>query len=226
MSNKERLYEDLKRDILTMTLEPGHDLDETRLSAQYEISRTPLRDVFRQLEGEGYIAIRGNRGAFVSPMSYKTLRDFFKTAPLIYAATARLAAESATHAQIASLKEIQKNFRKSIDNSEICENVYWNDSFHFAIGEMADNQYLTPSLRRLLIDHARIGQTFWRADTAEQRARVLTAAGQHDQLIAAIEAGDAEAAVQLTMDHWALSREHIELFVRPDPLPIDTSLSA
>ncbi|MEZ5479707.1 MAG: GntR family transcriptional regulator [Thiolinea sp.] len=50
---KNALYNDLKRQILTMELEPGSALDETRLSEEYEISRTPLREVFRRLAGEG-----------------------------------------------------------------------------------------------------------------------------------------------------------------------------
>lgn len=41
-----------------------------------------------------------------------------------------------------------------------------------------------------------------------------------------IEAGDEEGAVALTLDHWALSRDHLEMFVRPDPLPINVPISA
>ena len=59
------------------------------------VPRTPLREVFRLLAGEGYIQIRDNRGTIVSPMSHRTLRDFFMTAPLIYASVARLAARNA-----------------------------------------------------------------------------------------------------------------------------------
>jgi DNA-binding GntR family transcriptional regulator len=99
--------------------------------------------------------------------------------------------------------------------------IYWNDQFHFIMGQMSGNPYLMPSLQRLLIDHARIGQTFWRAKNAEMDARIHQAADQHDRFIDLIEAGDEEGAVKLTFDHWALSRDHIELFVHPDPLPLD-----
>ncbi len=225
-TDKDRLYADLKRKIVTLELAPGAHLDETTLSAEYGMSRTPLRDVFRQLAGEGYIEIRDNRGTIVSPMSHKTLRDFFQTAPMIYASVARLAAQNATPAQIAELRAVQARFRTAVDAGAAEDMVYWNDRFHYVMGEMADNQYLMPSLQRLLIDHARIGQTFWRARDAEMRARIAAAADQHDQFIDLIEAGDAEAAVALTLDHWALSRDHMEIFVRPDPLPIDTAASA
>ena len=40
-----------------------------------------------------------------------------------------------------------------------------------------------------------------------------------------IEAGDEEEAVALTLEHWALSRDHMEMFIRPDPLPLDVASS-
>jgi len=226
LTNKERLYADLKRRILTLDLDPGAHLDETSLSARYGISRTPLREVFRQLAGEGYIQIRDNRGTIVSPMSHKSMRDFFLTAPLIYASIARLAAQNARPEQIAELRDIQARFRKAVEADSADDMIYWNDRFHFVMGQMADNQYLMPSLQRLLIDHARIGQTFWRARNPEMRERIHAAAEQHDRFIALIEAGDAEGAVALTLEHWGLSRDHMDMFVRPDPLPIDMSIPA
>ncbi len=225
-SDKERLYADLKRKILTLELEPSSSLDETTLSAEYGISRTPLRDVFRQLAGEGYIQIRDNRGTIVSPMSHKTMRDFFLTAPLIYSTMARLAAQNARPAQMEDLRSVQAQFRDAVETGSVEGMVFWNDRFHYVTGEIADNHYLMPSLQRLLIDHARIGQTFWRARSEEMRDRIDTAVSQHDQLIEVIAAGDEEAAVALTLDHWALSRDHMEMFVRPDPLPITLERSA
>ncbi len=224
-TSKEQLYEDLKRQILTLELEPGSNLDETRLSQLYGISRTPLRDVFRRLAGEGYIQIRDNRGTFVAPMTHRTLRDFFMTAPLVYATIARLAARNAQPDQIERLKAAQAAFRQAVAEQRPEGMVYWNDQFHHIMGEMADNQYLMPSLKRLLIDHARIGQTFWRSRSEEEEARIDTASEQHDRFIELIEAQDEEGAVRLTSEHWDLSRQHLELFVRPEPLPQDSSLS-
>lgn len=220
-TSKDRLYTDLKRKILTLSLEPGTHLDEMTLSADYGISRTPLREVFRRLAGEGYIEIRDNRGTIVSPMSHKSLRDFFLTAPMIYASIARLAVQNATREQIEGLKAVQEEFRKAVESDVAEDMVFWNDRFHFDMGMMADNQYLMPSLQRLLIDHARIGQTFWRARDDGMRKRIDQAADQHDRFIALIDAGDEEAVVALTLDHWALSRDHMDMFVRPDPLPLD-----
>lgn len=218
--NKDQLYADLKKQILTLVLEPGSALDEHSLSEKYEISRTPLREVLRKLAGEGYVEIVNNRGASVSPMSHRVLRDFFITAPMLYAAVGRLAAQNARPQQIESMKLAQQRFRMASKKSDAEEMVYWNDRFHSLMGDMADNPYLTPSYNRLLVDHARISQTFYRLRNRGMTGRVDTAVNHHDKMIEAIENGDSQQMVDLIVQHWELSHEIMEYFVRPDPLPI------
>ncbi len=219
-SKKLICIEDLRRKILTQELEPGRYLDETELSEGYGISRPPLREVLRQLAGEGFVVLHENRGAQVAPMTHKTLRNFFVAAPMIYAATTRLAAEHATPAQVARLKECQWAFRQAIKNGDAAERALGNERFHTIIGEMADNEYLMPSLRRLLIDHTRIGMTFYNPRKPELAHQRELAADQHDQFIALIEAGDADAAADLAVAHWELSRAQIESFVTPESIQI------
>ena len=218
--NKDQLYADLKKHILTLVLEPGRALDEHKLSEKYEISRTPLREVLRKLAGEGYVEIVSNRGASVSSMSHRVLRDFFITAPMLYAAVGRLAAQNARPEQIESMKKAQRHFRVASKNADAEEMVYWNDRFHSLMGDMADNPYLTPSYNRLLIDHARISQTFYRLRNKDMAGRLDTAVSHHDKMIEAIEDGDSQQMVDLIVQHWELSHELMEYFVRPDPLPI------
>ncbi|VTP64342.1 Carbon starvation induced regulator [Leclercia adecarboxylata] len=76
-TGKVALYEDLKRHILTMELDPDELLDEAALTAQYGLSRTPVREIFQRLAGEGYLEIVEKRGVRVIPMSHSTLRNFF-----------------------------------------------------------------------------------------------------------------------------------------------------
>lgn len=217
-SKKALCLADLRRRILTEALEPGLYLDEVELADLYGISRPPLREVLRQLAGEGYIVLHENRGAQVAPMTHKTLRNFFVAAPMIYAATSRLAAEHATRAQIMRLKDTQLLFRAAIRDGDTAERALLNERFHSIIGEMADNEFLLPSLRRLLIDHTRISMTFYSPRKASLATARATAADQHDDFISLIEAGDAEGAAALAIAHWELSRAEIESFVTPTAL--------
>jgi len=215
---KERLADHLRKAILTLELMPGSDLDEVRLSERFELSRTPLREVFRDLAGEGYLSHRANRGVRVSDLSHTTLRAFFQAAPMIYSAVLQLAATNATTTQIAELNDVQARFVEALKNGSVAERSLANYRFHEITGEMSGNLYLLPSMQRLLIDHARIGMTFYRPQSAEMRDNLGTASHHHDAIIAAIEARDSAAAGQLAMDHWQLSRSQIESFVMPEGL--------
>lgn len=220
-SPKHACLTDLRRRILSLEIAPGADLDETALSARYGVSRTPLREVLQRLAGDGYVSLSENRGAKVASMDFAQMRTFFQTAPMIYAATARQAAENRRPAQLEELKAAQGAFSAAVGAADAGGMALNNHRFHELIGEMAQNEYLMRSLARLLIDHARLGQVFYRPAAPAESMAVLTASRQHDAMIAAIEARDAEEAVALTLRHWDLSRDRMERFVRPDPLPLD-----
>ncbi|AXI42981.1 GntR family transcriptional regulator [Sulfitobacter sp. SK011] len=210
----------LRHAILTQKLAPGADLDEATLSETWGLSRTPLRDVLRQLAGEGYLDIRKNRGARVSEMSHRTLRDFFLAAPMIYGAVLRLAAQNAQDLQIGALKDAQRAFKAALRGGDIAARALANNHFHEITGTMAGNIYLLPSFQRLLIDHARISMTFFRPQDSEMAENLTLASQQHDAIIAAIEAGDEDAAAALAVEHWNLSRGRIEQFVMPSGLDL------
>lgn len=219
--SKDACFLDLKNRILSTELEPGSDLDEASLTARYGISRTPLREVFQRLSGEGFVRLAANRGAKVASMDFATMRTFFQTAPMIYANISRLAAENRTTNQLDVLKEAQRQFDRATSNGDPSAAALSNHRFHAMIGAMAQNDYLTACLDRLLIDHTRLSQTFYRASSDEDLARIRKASEQHDALIVAIDRQDPALAIDLTLQHWDLSRDRMEDFVRPDPLPVD-----
>ncbi|MEK1850881.1 MAG: GntR family transcriptional regulator [Phyllobacterium sp.] len=220
-NGKSTLYDDLKRQILTMELDPDEDLDEVSLSERYGLSRTPVREVFRRLAGEGYIDIRENRGARVIPMNHSTLRNFFLVAPMIYAAIGRLAVQNFKPRQLAELRDTQERFRTASEMHEPLSMVLENNRFHEIMGEMSGNVYLRPSLGRLLIDHARIGHTFFRPRNEDMNKRLKLAVEHHDGFIAAIADHNEDAVVDLVFDHWELSRENMEMFIAPEGLKAD-----
>ncbi len=224
INKKHACHEALVHRILSLDIQPGSTLDETLLSEEYGLSRTPLREVFQKLAGDGYLSQTENRGTKVSSMDLNSMRNFFQSAPMIYAAIARLAAENASVQQLDDLKSTQLQFRRAGEESETQDMAMYNHRFHHIMGEMAGNPYLTPSLNRLLIDHTRMSQMFYKPINSKERLLVWEACDQHDAMIEAIEKRDTSAIVQLTIAHWELSRDRIEKFVRPDPLDMDIGL--
>lgn len=220
-NRKSECLHDLRARILSQDIAPGADLDEAGLSVEYGVSRTPLREVLQRLAGDGFVTLAENRGAKVASMDVSVLRVFFQTAPLIYSTIARLAAENRTNRQIADLKDVQAGFAKAARGQEATAAALLNHRFHELIGEMAQNPYLVASLNRMLIDHTRLGQTFYRPASPAETMLVIKASDQHDAMISAIEAREPALAIDLTLQHWDLSKDRLERFVRPDPLPLN-----
>lgn len=221
---KSQLGEALRRRILSMELKPGAVVDEVALSAEFGLSRPPVRELLRQMAAEGYLDLEPNRAARVSAMSHDSLRSFFQAAPLIYVATTQLAAAAASASDIATLREIQSHFKQAIARNDIDGRVHYNDRFHLEIGKIAGNAYLMPSLRRLLLDHARLGKIFYRAGSpADMQRDLSTAVDQHDLIIEAIERRDAQAAGDLVRAHMELSRRRMAEYAMPAGLEVSIS---
>ncbi|QRZ16182.1 GntR family transcriptional regulator (plasmid) [Paracoccus methylovorus] len=218
-TGKTALYEDLKHQILTLERAPDEALDEVGLGERYGISRTPVRDVLRQLAGEGYIEHRENRGARVIPMNHATMRDFFSVAPVIYEAVARLAVQNFRPEQLVALQACQARFRTAVGARDHVQMVVENTLFHSLIGEMSGSMFLSPSYSKLLIDHARIGHTFFRPTTPQMEQELHESCDQHDQMIEAIRVGDEAGMVALIYQHWGLCRSNMEMFIAPRELP-------
>ena len=213
----------LRRRILTMQLPPGSVLDEVALSEEFGLSRPPVRELMRQMAAEGFIDLEANRAARVSSMTYQSLRDFFLMAPMIFITANKLAAENRTERELDALRSIQRSFRKAVDDHDVDERVFRNDQFHRQIGEMAHNVYVVPSLRRLQIDHARIGKVFYKhPNTPQMQEELELATQQHDDMIDAFERRDAEAAGELARLHIELSRRNMAMYAAPEGLESPT----
>ncbi|NYT33708.1 GntR family transcriptional regulator [Rhizobium sp. WYCCWR 11128] len=213
----------LRRRILTMELSPGAVLDEVALSEEFGLSRPPVRELMRQMAGEGYIELEANRAARVSSLSHQSLHDFFLLAPMIYITASKLAAENGTRGQLDVLKQMQQSFRKAVDNCDVVGRIFYNDQFHRQIGEMAHNVYLVPSLRRLQIDHARIGKVFYKhPNTPRMQEELELATQQHDEMIDAIGKRNPDAAGELARLHLELSRRNMAMYAAPEGLETPT----
>ncbi|MFO1141167.1 MAG: GntR family transcriptional regulator [Amaricoccus sp.] len=198
-----------------MQIAPGAVLDEVALSEEFGLSRPPVRELLRQMAGEGYVELEANRPARVAGMNYNALRDFFLVAPMIYIATTKLAAEVASKPDVERLRAIQRRFRQAAVDADVEGRIFSNNEFHLEIGRIARNDYLMPSLTRLLIDHGRIGRTFFRNDPSVQE-QLDVAADQHDEIIEAIARHDAEEGARLVRAHLELSRRNMAAYAAPE----------
>lgn len=145
---------------------------------------------------------------------------------MIYAAIGRLVVENCGPKHLSHLRDTQERFRAATNAHDAPAMVLEDHRFHEVIGGMSGNTYLQTSLGRLLIDHARIGSTFFRPQDAEMRRHLTMATRQHDDFIAAIAAHDETAMVEIIFDHWELSREEMERSITPHGLKTDAFINS
>lgn len=69
------IYDDIADAIITMKLVPGEKISEIESSKKYNVSRTPIRDVFKRLEDNGLLEIRSQSGTFVTKIDMGNVAD-------------------------------------------------------------------------------------------------------------------------------------------------------
>jgi len=103
------VYDSLKALILDLELKPGTLLDETLVSRQFSVSRSPVREALIRLSAEGLVQTLRNRTSIVAPFDVGMLPAYFDAMQLLYRVSARLAAANATPPQIERLLKIVRD---------------------------------------------------------------------------------------------------------------------
>ena len=109
-SLREVIADEVRTAILDGRFQPGERLVEDRLAAAYGVSRNPVREALRALEGEGLVVVKPRRGAFVATLSGDEAHEIIELRAALEGLSARLAARrgaAATKAQIADVSRIE-----------------------------------------------------------------------------------------------------------------------
>ena len=99
-----RLYDDLHGNIITGRLRPGASLSETKVAERYGISRTPVREVFRRLAGEGFLRVVPQVATYVAPINLAAVTDSQFIRETLECRAVSLSAERASGREIRALR--------------------------------------------------------------------------------------------------------------------------
>ncbi len=104
-SLRERLYETLKEDILLNKYKPGAELQIDKLSQEFGVSTTPIREALVRLEGDGLVVSIPNRGVQVAPLSVEDVRNLYEVRRLLEPYVAKIAAMHCEELEVMTLYE-------------------------------------------------------------------------------------------------------------------------
>ena len=140
MPARVRIASEMRKAIYAGEYKSGDELSLTEVASQLGISRTPVREAFQELEAEGLITLRMNRGAVVNTIDRKFVRDIFEMRRLLESdAVARAAANGMETEQ---LLERLYHLRDHIAEVRASEYEQLNQDIHTAIWKAADNHLL------------------------------------------------------------------------------------
>jgi len=114
----EEVAEQLRQRIFRRELEPGSWIDELKIAEEFGISRTPLREALKVLATEGLITMKLRRGAYVTEMSEKDLRDVYHLLALLESDAAGIVAAHATPQQLQELQALHAELEAAVGERE------------------------------------------------------------------------------------------------------------
>lgn len=109
-SSTQHAYSRIRDAIVEGAFPPGQRLVEQRVSADLDLSRTPVREALRMLEAEGLVTTEPNRGATVRAFSVHEVADLYQLRARMESYAAELAAERATPEQLAAIESAADDF--------------------------------------------------------------------------------------------------------------------
>lgn len=184
--------------ITTGELKPGAPIRQDALAERLDVSRVPLREALKILEGEGLVVHEAHRGYFVAVLSMADLREIYRIRELLEAEAVRAAGGRLTPEVLAELEAAQDEVERAGEAGDVAAMAAANRRFHFMLFERAG----MPRLVRLIT-------TLWDATDAYRslyyggtpnRERVVH---EHRAVLAALREGDVEAAVEWLDRHRA-----------------------
>ncbi len=201
MLKRDQAYAALSREIIRLRIAPGAMLDESLLSQQLGLGRTPIREALQRLAGEGLVTIYPRRGMIVTPLSYDDVRQQMEARLLWEPNIARLAARTGTAADWNGLDAILAETPATIETEDdVARASIVDRRFHRDIAVSTGNRYLVELIDRMAGLRARLPFLFFRNGTYQP------VTDQHRAIVTALRAGDGERAAALLETHIRLTQ--------------------
>jgi DNA-binding GntR family transcriptional regulator len=196
MTESQRIYKELKQDIVTCALEPGLSISEHEMCAKYSASRTPVREACRMLCNESLMQMIPFRGYSVPALTIEEYRNLNELQTVVEPAVAALAAERATPAQIKEIESWASYEYNVGQRNSYYTFLEWNRNFHICIAAATRNQAFFDLVRNV---QTRLMRYYYLVIVMDSYGPELVE--EHHELVRAIKSGNPELARKCANDH-------------------------
>lgn len=201
--------ERLEEAIIAGDIAPGERIFEQTLAAEMGISRGPLREAIRRLEGRRLVERKANIGVRVAELSPERLDELLTVREALEGIACRIAAQTISNEEVSELSEM-------IESHALKEDVaagegYYQQSgdfdFHFRIAKASGNEFLISLITGDLYDLLRV----YRYKSSTMGGRAAEALAEHRRIIKALAAHDPDGAETAMRDHIRNARMYAKL---------------
>lgn len=194
----EQLAERIAVAVMQGELAPGERVREQDLSAHFGVSRGPVREALRILEGDGFVRIEPYRGATVTMASDREVQAALEMQIALFAAAARLAAEHADAGDIEEMEALVERLEALAHDASATPQEFMDQSLRttWLLIQVAGSERLSRTIRGL---RRMTRPDRWVLGTATKQKQ-RKAAEHWRRLVGAIRARDVEKAEMLARD--------------------------
>lgn len=191
-----RVFHKIREDILNGKYKENEELKEVAIGEELGVSRTPVREAFRQLELEGLIQIIPNKGAYVTGITVKDVKDIYMIRSKLEGLCARWATENISEEQMGELEEniYLSEFHASKGHSEQIAEL--DNRFHEILYDACKSKMLEHQLRDFHEYVLRV-----RRKTLSQNQRSTASTKEHRMIMEAIKDKNPDEAERLANIH-------------------------
>lgn len=190
------VYEELKRNIMSMKLEPGQTMSTQEIATKLNVSRTPVREAFLRLQSEGLVEMIPQRETMVSKISLKRVeQEKFIRECLEMGVIRKFMDKSGCEVEenMAELIQLQKKCGEEKDFVGFLEA---DDQFHKVLFDATGQEMAWETIASRNGHYNRLRILYVQRDTAMQES-----IEQHHKIATLLESGSREEAARALSSH-------------------------
>jgi DNA-binding GntR family transcriptional regulator len=202
----DRAYTELRDRIVTLEIPPGAPIDEDLVGAELEIGRTPVREAIKRLALENLVTVYPRRGTFASEINITDLAHVSDVRAQLEGHAAYRAAQRITDAQRAELDQLLEELGRRRGSDDVETLMALDARVHRFIYRCTGNPYLEQTLTRYFNLSLRI----WHL-VLDRLPHLFVRVHEHDGVLRAIAAGEADKARVILSEHIATFEREIRV---------------
>jgi len=192
-NKKEAIIQQLKSEILTLSIKPGENLSEATLTERFGLSRTPVRDILKILEQEDYVHIYPKRGSLVS---YIDLDSVEQVIYMRHALEKEVLKDLCQKLSLKGLHELTVILSKQKaciqDNSDLSDFIRYDDLFHKTCFTLCGREFLWAVIQQCAVHYTR-----YRELHMLNKEKLINILKEHQLLLTYLQQHDAKS-----IDSW------------------------